>query len=213
MSHFNLGCGFCTSFSQINNDLILYKYWNSKKKKKREREITWHEHIHIWKHAHISKFPTKISHLGTSLLFTHHVLISLNFYGVFGFFPLITVSSYPSTNWLFGELNLKNQCLSLLQIYYGVLLISHFVPYFIQVLICPWFFSFFTFFTGPTYYMSSDQTVRSQADFNYCREDTGVGGSRQELLHRAASASSNIGIWPHKRVAERAPTVATRPGI
>lgn len=80
-----------------------------------------------------------MSHLGPSLLFMQHVLSSLKFPSTFGFFNIISLSHYPCINWLTGELNLKSQNLFLLQIFW-VVLISHFVPDFIQVCDLPFFF-------------------------------------------------------------------------
>lgn len=71
-------------------------------------------------------------HILAHLSYLYIICSHLKFYSTFGFFHIISLSHYPSVNWLTEELSLKRQSLFLLQILYFIL-ISHFVPDFTQV--------------------------------------------------------------------------------
>lgn len=148
-----------------------------------------------------------MSHLGPSLLFMQHVLSSLKFPSTFGFFNIISLSHYPCINWLTGELNLKSQNLFLLQIFW-VVLISHFVPDFIQVCDLPFFF--FNSYLSLCPCTTRHQTKHwSKPDFNYCRE------ARRSVQSFAYSPTWHLNccIWSQKYAVERAPAVVGKAGV
>lgn len=93
--------------------------------------------------------------------------------------------------WLSGELNLKSQSLFLLQIFYWVLLIFHFVSYFIQVLIFLW-----GFFIHIFHWAHRLQIIKSniliKSSFNYCR------GGKATL--EQDGVCKNVYIEPHHQV-------------